>query len=65
MYEDYAIRSAQKSQLFTYLKLRRDNAEKGITVYGLDELIAHLEAGMEAEDVAWVEKKIATTGGGK
>ena len=53
------MRIMQKTALYDLLMLKRDNAQQGITVKGLTELINRAEAVMEAEDVAWVEKKIA------
>jgi len=51
------LRTAQKTTLFELLKLKKDNQDK--TVDGLETLIAKTEAGMEQEDVAWVEKMVA------
>ena len=53
------MRREQKRQLYVLKKLRRDN--KG-EVIGLDESINMVEAEMEAEDVAWVEKKLTQLG---
>ena len=50
------MRREQKRQLYVLKKLRRDNKDK---VIGLDESINMVEAEMEAEDVVWVEKKLA------
>ena len=50
------IRSAQKTLLFDLLMLKRDLKTANSR---LNEMIAKQEAGMEEEDVAWVEKKIA------
>ncbi|MDR2531597.1 MAG: hypothetical protein LBC82_02005 [Oscillospiraceae bacterium] len=52
-------RVMQKTNLFDLLILKKDNEKKGIHVDGLDKLIVKTEAIMEAEDVAYVEKKIA------
>ena len=52
------IRTTQKAVLFDLLALKKDNVEAGVYVQGLDKLIVKMEATMEAEDVAWVEKKI-------
>ncbi|MCL1821011.1 MAG: hypothetical protein FWG36_10210 [Oscillospiraceae bacterium] len=49
----------QKAALYKLLKLKRNNEKAGIKVEGLLDLINETEATMEAEDVAWVEKKIA------
>ena len=53
------MRTSQKDKLFDLLMLKRDNEKAGIKVNGLANLIIKSEAVMEAEDVAWVEKKIA------
>ncbi|MDR2531595.1 MAG: hypothetical protein LBC82_01995 [Oscillospiraceae bacterium] len=50
------LRTAQKEELFDLLKLKMLNKSE---VKGLNELIARKRAGMEAEDVAYVEKIIA------
>ena len=50
------LRIAQKRTLFELLKLRKDNVN--VVIVGLDVLIAKFEAEMEAEDVAYVEKKV-------
>lgn len=50
------MRTAQKTTLFKLLKLQRDN--QGRDVSGLFSWIVEMEAGMEQEDVAWVEKNI-------
>jgi hypothetical protein len=50
----------QKTTLFELLMLKKENESAGIAVSGrLCELIVKTEATMEAEDVAWVEKKVA------
>ncbi|MCL1819343.1 MAG: hypothetical protein FWG36_01660 [Oscillospiraceae bacterium] len=56
------MRVMQKTALFDLLKLKRDNKKAGINLEGLVELIIKTEATMEAEDVAYVEKKIAELG---
>jgi len=50
------FRKQQKELLFDLLMLRRSSKEDNPR---LNEWIAKQEAGMEEEDVAWVEKKIA------
>jgi len=47
----------QRDKLYSLLKLRAVN--KGNKIIDLDEMINATEAMMDAEDVAWVEKKIA------
>ncbi|MCL1821007.1 MAG: hypothetical protein FWG36_10190 [Oscillospiraceae bacterium] len=56
------MRVMQKTALYELLKLKRDNEKSGNKVDGLFDLINKTEATMEAEDVAWVEKKIAKLG---
>ncbi|MCL1819938.1 MAG: hypothetical protein FWG36_04695 [Oscillospiraceae bacterium] len=56
------MRVMQKTALFDLLELKRDNEKAGVKVEGLLKLIIRTEATMEAEDVAWVEKKIAELG---
>ncbi|MCL1925461.1 MAG: hypothetical protein FWF50_07750 [Defluviitaleaceae bacterium] len=51
------LRSEKKSQLFDLLKLKKENPN--LEIKGLNELILRIEASMEEEDVALVEKKIA------
>ena len=51
------LRREQKMRLFQIKKVKADNP--GVLIKGLDELIILIEAEMEAEDVAWVEKKLA------
>ena len=51
------LRSIQKRMLFTLKKIESDNAPA--TVKGLHEHIIALQAEMEQEDVALVEKLIA------
>ena len=46
-----------KTSLHDLLKLKKDNA--GLDIKGLDEMIIRAEAAMDAEDVAYVEKKIS------
>jgi len=53
------IRTVQKAELYDLLMLKKQNDKDGIKVSGLNELINKKEAAMEAEDVAYVEKKIA------
>lgn len=50
------IRVIQKTNLFKFLKLKKDNDEKNIDVIGLDVMIMELKTAMEQEDVALVEK---------
>ena len=50
------LRSQQKRMLYTLKKLERDNST--VTVVGLRGQIKALEVEMEAEDVAYVEKKL-------
>jgi hypothetical protein len=52
------IRVFQKNSLFELLKLKKEIGE----TKELNALIIKAEASMEAEDVAWVEKKIAELG---
>jgi hypothetical protein len=51
------LKKLTKDELFDLKKLERDNA--GYDVKGLKDLIIKKEAGMDEEDVAYVEKKIA------
>ena len=51
------LRREQKMRLYQIKKIRADNPD--ILIKGLNELINLIEAEMEAEDVAWVEKKLA------
>ena len=53
------LRAAQKTLLFDLRKVKRDDEKAGLKLGGLVHLILKTEAAMEAEDVAWVEKKIA------
>jgi hypothetical protein len=53
------MKEIRKAELFDLLVLKRENEESGIKVRGLKNLILKTEAVMDAEDVAWVEKKIA------
>lgn len=49
------MRSAQKTLLFDLLLLKKDVKDNP----RLNEMISRTEAGMEEEDVAWVEKMVA------
>ena len=51
------LRREQKMKLYQIKKIKSDNPE--VLIKGLNELINLIEAEMEAEDVAWVEKKLA------
>ncbi|MDR2559909.1 MAG: hypothetical protein LBC86_10290 [Oscillospiraceae bacterium] len=53
------LRKATKDELYDLLKLKIDNEKANITVIGLNQLINKKQAGMEAEDVAYVEKIIS------
>jgi hypothetical protein len=55
------IRTTQKAGLFDLLMLRREmlNEDSNANIKHLDRLIIKTQAVMEAEDVAYVEKKIA------
>jgi len=53
------IRTTQKTTLFKFLKLEKENKKAGIEVKGLKDLIIEAKTAMEAEDVAYVEKMIA------
>jgi len=54
------IKTVQKTALFDLLKLKFDNDNSRVSLEdGLKELIIKMEATMEQEDVAYVEKKIA------
>jgi|GEM_PF-404040 len=53
------LRTSQKTTLFDLLDLKAENDKAGIKVIGPGKLIAKMEAVMEEEDVAYVEKKIA------
>lgn len=50
------IRVAQKRHLFSLYKIRKQNGES--KVIGLDNEIVEVEAEMEQEDVALIQKKI-------
>jgi len=53
-------KTVQKTALYDLLKLRIDNKKSRIDLeQGIDELINKMEATMDQEDVAYVEKKIA------
>jgi hypothetical protein len=52
------LRVEQKRRLFQLKKLKRATLEQ--LVNALDDLIVEVEAEMEEEDIAHVEKKIAT-----
>ena len=56
MASEREIRKEQKRSLYQLKMLERNNS--GIEVKGLHQLINQQEAEMDAEDVAWVEKKI-------
>ena len=56
---NFELKVIQKRQLFIYLKLKKELAGKGVSSETLNEQILLAEAEMDAEDVAWVEKKIA------
>ena len=49
------IRIEQKRKLFQLMQLKKSISDSN----ELDNLIISIEAEMEEEDVAWVEKKIA------
>jgi len=54
------MRSANKTALYELLMIKQDYEKSGIEASRkLLELILKYEAGMDAEDVAWVEKKVA------
>jgi len=54
------IRTTQKTALFDLLTIKAEMMkEKKETDKWLEKLIIKMEAGMEEEDVAYVEKKIA------
>ena len=50
----------QKERLFMLLKIKVRN--KGLEINELDDQILATKAGMQQEDVAWVEKTIAELG---
>ena len=50
------IRERQKHHFGCLLKLKKDN--KNITITGLEEALLRAMLGMDAEDVAYVEKLI-------
>ena len=51
----FEIRIEQKRKLFQLMQLKKSISDS----IELDNLIISIEAEMEEEDVAWVEKKIA------
>lgn len=51
------IRIEQRKRLYQLLKLKKVNPSHKINE--IDDMINAVEAEMEEEDVAWVEKKIA------
>lgn len=54
-------RVAQKDKLYTLLSIKKEYENAGIVVLpGLQKAINHVSATMEAEDVSYVEKQIAT-----
>ena len=55
------IRTTQKNALFDLLVLKKEmeNEKDTVGYKGLHKLIIRMEAAMEPEDVAYVEKKIA------
>ena len=54
------LTAEQRRRLFILLKLKKAN--ESIKVNLLEDLIAETEAEMDAEDVAYVEKKIERIG---
>jgi len=53
------VRTAQKSELYDLLMLKKEIEKDSAGYKALIRLINKKEAAMEAEDVAYVEKKIA------
>ena len=53
------IKIVQRSTLYDLLKLKKDTEATGADATRIFESINRLEASMEQEDVAWVEKKIS------
>jgi hypothetical protein len=53
------LRREQTEKLFDLLKLEAENKQRGIEVYGLNDLILRTIASMQQEDVAWVEKVLS------
>jgi len=51
------MQKADRSHLYSLLKLKKVN--KGIEIKELNALINQVESTMQAEDVAYVEKKVA------
>ena len=51
------LKVVQNIGLFKLKKIKKDNP--GINIKGLDEAIAETESSMSAEEVAYVEKKVA------
>ena len=51
------MQTFQKDKLYALLALRALN--QGYNIKGLDDMVNAMEAIMQEEDVAWVEKKIA------
>jgi len=54
------IKTVQKTVLFDVLKLIYDSENSRVSLEkGIKELVVKMEAAMEQEDVAYVEKKIS------
>jgi len=58
MASELEIKERQQKLLGILLRLKRVNAEKNQTIYGLDEELEHAMLGMGEEDIALVEKLI-------
>ncbi|MCL2169286.1 MAG: hypothetical protein FWB74_04595 [Defluviitaleaceae bacterium] len=56
MVTDYKMQTFHRDKLYSLLALRSLN--KGYKIIGLDDMVNAMEAIMQEEDVAWVEKKI-------
>ena len=56
MATNFEVSREQKRQLFTLLKIKKDNQD--IPIKGIDDAVLALTAEMQQEDVAWVEKKL-------
>jgi len=53
---DRELRTNQKTLLIKLYRIQRELDGKGLKVDSFDELLKESKAGMDGDDIAWVEK---------